>query len=74
MSKFMKIEVEAKLILTVPSIMHDEEAADIILAAEQHINQNGLMMMPPEKGESGPLSGTRVGIRLHTKGDYTTVR
>jgi len=55
----MKIEVEAKLILTVPN-PQKRTAGEIVLAAENHINVNaGLLLM---------LGGeTKVGIRIHTK-------
>lgn len=58
MSKFMKIEVEAKLILTVPHAEDGEDAADIVLAVEQHINKNSLMLMDKP-------TFAHVGIRIH---------
>lgn len=59
----MKIEVEAKLILTVPSPKKEEFAGamDIVLAAEQHINNAEAVFSMPE-------TGTQVGIRIHTQG------
>ncbi len=59
MSKFMKIEVEAKLLLTVPSAKDDEKAADVVLAVEQHINNCEILTMLE--------TGTHVGIRIHVK-------
>ena len=66
MSKFMKIEVEAKLILTVPSAKDDEKAADVVLATEQYINKlHGVMIMDKP-------TFTHVGIRIHCH-DYQVV-
>lgn len=55
----MRIEVEAKLILTIPMYPEKGESKDdIMLAAEQHINEKAaLLVMPATK--------TKVGIRIH---------
>jgi len=64
--RFVKIEIEAKLILTIPSAKDDEKAEDFVLAAERHINDGELMTMCPGKDKPAS-SGTLVGIRIHTK-------
>lgn len=60
----MRIEVEAKLILTVSSPRKEDfaGAGDIVLAAEHHINNGtaAVFDMPETK--------TKVGIRIHTLG------
>jgi len=62
----MKIEVKAKLILTVPDPKKEEfaGAADIVLAAEQFINNahNAQVVF------SMPETGTQVGVRIYTLG------
>lgn len=59
----MKIEVNAKLILTVPNPKKEEfaGAADIVLAAEQFINNAQAVFSMPE-------TGTQIGVRLHALG------
>lgn len=54
----MKIEVEAKLILTVPNPKEDEKVEDIILAAEQFVNKL--------QGFNRTTTGSAVGVRIHT--------
>jgi len=57
----MRIEVKAKLILTVPEPKQDESAEDIVLAVEQQINDRAaLVVMPKTK--------TKVGVRIHVDG------
>jgi len=57
----MKIEVKAKLILTVPKPKQSEFAGDIVLAVEQGINKYvAFMIMPRTK--------TKVGVRIHMSG------
>lgn len=65
MPKFMKIEVETKLILTVPSARDDEEAADVVLVVERHINEAGLLIMDNS-------THTHVGVRIHCH-DFKTL-
>ena len=58
----MRIEVEAKLILTAIEPTENEEAADIVLAAEMRIND--------QVGVFGMLgTDTQVGVRIHA-GEY----
>lgn len=63
----MRIEVKAKLILTVVELEKEKSPADVVLAAEQHINENAALLT---------LAGskTKVGIRLHAIGDYSVIR
>lgn len=61
-----RIEVEAKLILTVPEPTENEEAADIVLAVEQHLNYaEGVIIMPE--------TSTQVGFRIHV-GDFNVLQ
>ena len=56
----MRIETEAKLILTTTNIP-EKTAEEIVLAAEQHINSTaGVFNMSGGYG--------RVGVRLHVSG------
>ena len=57
----MKIEVEAKLILTVPEPKENEFAGDIVLAIEQGINKHSAIMIMPK-------TKTKVGVRIHVSG------
>ena len=61
----MKIEVEAKLILTVPEPKKGEFAGDFVLAAEQAINEVAFFVVPK--------TGTTVGIRIHVSGKVPKV-
>ena len=62
----MRIEVEAKLILTIPEPKGNEFAGDIVLAVEQGINKYlALMIMPKTK--------TEVGVRIHISGKVPKV-
>lgn len=62
----MRIEVKAKLILTVPEPKQNEFAGDFVLAAEQQINDKAaLVVMPKTK--------TKVGIRIHVDGEVPKV-
>ena len=61
----MRIEVEAKLILTTTNALK-KEPDEIVLAAEQHINQEAATF-----NMSGNY-GT-VGVRIHVKGDKPIV-
>ncbi len=64
----MRIEVQAKLILTVPNPKKEEfaGAADIVLAAEQEINQRMARFYMPK-------TETQVGIRIHISGKIPKV-
>ena len=53
----MKIEVEAKLILTIPRPVKENSVDKILLEAEQEINCRQGFIMPETK--------TQVGIRIH---------
>ena len=55
----MKIEVNAKLILSIPATERVDDPADLVLRAEQHINNMDYFVMP--------VTGTRAGCRLHVK-------
>lgn len=57
----MKIEVEAKLILTVPKPAKGVIVEEIILATEQHINNTEAVFSMLE-------TGTQVGVRIHVSG------
>lgn len=61
----MRIEIEAKLILTVPEPKAEESPEDIILAAEQHINDVAAVF-------TRLGTKTKVGVRIHTK-DFKTL-
>lgn len=62
----MKIETKAKLILTVPELKQNDDAMDIMLAAEMHINDvAAVFVMPKTKAQ--------VGIRLHVDSKGTLV-
>jgi len=56
----MRIEVIAKIILTVPNPAAEETPEDFALAAEQHLNSFPCCIM--EK------SATQVGVRVHIDG------
>lgn len=63
----MKIEVKAKLILTVPmGLVKSGSNEDIILAAEQHINDKAAVFEMPK-------TKTQVGIRIHVSGKVPKV-
>lgn len=59
----MRIETKAKLILTIPDPKKEEfaGATDVVLTAEQHINNAEAVFSMPE-------TGTQVGIRIHVQG------
>jgi len=56
----MRIEILAKIILTVPKPAAEETPEDFALAAERHLNSLPLCIM--EK------SATQVGVRVHIGG------
>ena len=62
----MRIETEAKLILTVPDPAEGESAEDFVLAAEQEINQRMTRFYIPK-------TDTQVGIRIHVSGERPKV-
>ena len=55
----MKIEVKARLFLTMPNPKKGESIGDIMLMAEQFTNQRQFFTMPKTK--------TKVGIRMHVE-------
>lgn len=59
----MKIEIKAKLILTVPSPKKNDSVADTVLAAEQAINEMAFFVVPKTE--------TTVGIRIHISGKHS---
>ncbi len=62
----MKIQTEARLILTVPLNTKDDNAMEIMQQAEQHINNvAAIFTMPKTK--------TKVGVRLLTDWKGTKV-
>lgn len=60
----MKIEVEVRMILTVPNPKEDEQVEDMILAAEQFVNKL--------QGFNRSATGTAIGVRIHTH-DYKEI-
>lgn len=54
----MRIEVKAKIILTVPEPKAEEPSEEIVLAVERHLN--GLPLFETMEQQ------TKVGIRVHT--------
>lgn len=61
----LKIEVKAKLIITIPD-SKDVDPALAVLAAEQHINDKAACFRLPN-------AYTESGIRIHTQ-DFEVVR
>jgi len=60
----MKMEIEAKILLQIPNPKLGETQDDFVLAVEQFMNKNSLLIMPP--ADSRPAKeGTHVGIRVH---------
>ena len=60
----MKIEVKTKLILMVPEPKKEDTIPDVVLAAEQFINNL--------QGFNTSTTHTAVGVRIHA-GDYQEV-
>lgn len=58
----MKIEVKAKLILTIPELGREIGADEIILAAEQYINQFGYFTIPTSDVEIRLKTGLREAV------------
>ena len=58
----MKIEVEAKIILTIPEPKENEFAGDIVLAVEQGINKHSAIMIMPK-------TKTKIGASLRGFGE-----
>jgi len=56
----MRIEVQAKLILTIPNPKTGESIGDAMLMAEQTINQRCQLFVIPK-------TKTQVGIRMHVE-------
>ena len=56
--KKMKIEVKARLFLTMPMNKTEKEVDEIILKAEHHINKNSLMIINNDVKN-------HIGIRIH---------
>lgn len=56
----MRIEVKAKIILTIPEPKQDEFAGDFVLATEQFVNNL--------QGFNMSETHTAVGVRLHVSG------
>lgn len=63
-NSIMKIVVEAKLILIVPTPKRDDKPENVVLAAEQFINKF--------QGFNSSETGTAIGVRIHMHG-YKTV-
>ena len=61
----VKVEVEAKLILTIPEPKQDEFAGDFVLAAEQFVNNL--------QGFNMSKTHTAVVVRLHVSGEVPKV-
>ncbi len=56
----MKIEVDAKILLTIPRPAEEETPEDFALKVEQHLNGLQQFVMPGSK--------TQIGIRVHIDG------
>jgi len=57
----MKIEIDARLILTVPSPKGNDNAESIVLATEMAINEMAYFIVPK--------TGTTVGVQIHVSGE-----
>ena len=62
----LRIKAEARLILTVPGLKQDDNAMDIMLAAEMNMNDVAAVFIMHK-------TKTEVGIRLHVDSKGTKV-